>query len=54
MMAARPIWAEFIIHDNMGNVIGIREDAPQEAKQAYSDYKAKEDEYAKKGEFIPR
>lgn len=30
---------DYLIHDELGDFIGIRDDAPEEAKKAYAEFK---------------
>ena len=54
MMATSPVWAKYTVFDNMGNVVGIKEDAPEYVKQAYAEYQSKLNELTEKGEYIDR
>lgn len=53
-MAEKPVWAGYTVHNEMGQVIGIRDDAPEYVKQAYAEYLKELKEYAERGKFIPR
>lgn len=53
-MIDMPIWAEYIVIDDDGLIVGLSEDAPEEAKEAYAKMKAEEQAYIDKGEKIPR
>ena len=37
-MEGEPIWFKYATFDDDGLVNGVRDDAPEEAKQAYADY----------------
>lgn len=53
-MDVEPIWFQYATFDDDGYVNGIREDAPENAKEAYREEKEREQEYIKAGERIPR
>lgn len=53
-MELEPIWFEYAIFDDDGELTGIREDAPQDAKDAYAEYVAEVQGYIDRGEPIPR
>ena len=37
-MEVEPIWAEYATFDDDGFIDGIREDAPEDAKEAFREY----------------
>ena len=53
-MMVEPVWARYATYDDDGYVSGIRDDAPQEAKEAFEKYQEEQREYQERGEFIPR
>ena len=53
-MELEPIWYEYATFDESGHVNGVREDAPQEAKDAYKKEQERLKGYTERGEFIPR
>lgn len=53
-MITEPIWREYATYDEDGYVSGVRDDAPQEAKDAYRKYVEEQNEYVARGEMIPK
>lgn len=37
-MDIEPIWADYVTFDEDGNINGVREDAPEEAKKEFAKY----------------
>lgn len=48
-MDIEPIWADYVTFDEDGNINGVREDAPEEAKKEFTKYwrKKKKNESSK-------
>lgn len=46
-MEIEPIWAEYATFDDDGFIDGIRDDAPQEVKEAFLEYQQKKQREAK-------
>lgn len=53
-METEPIWYEYATFGEDGFVNGVRDDAPQEVKDAYREEQERLKEYTEKGEMIPR
>ena len=53
-MELEPIWYKYATFDEDGFVNGIREDAPEDAKEAYREEQERKREYAREGKMIPR
>lgn len=53
-MIIEPIWWKYAIYNEDGFVSGVRDDAPQEAKDAYKEYIEEKNAYIERGEMIPK
>lgn len=53
-MESEPIWFKYATFDEDGFVSGIRDDAPEDVKEAYRAYKEEERRYIDSGEPMPR
>ena len=53
-MNVRPEWFEYAIFDDECEITGIREDAPQSAKDAYKAYIEKKERYMSEGKPQPK
>lgn len=50
----KPIWYEYATFDNDGFVNGIRNDAPEDVKEAYRKEQKQDKEYEEEGKKVPR
>ncbi len=53
-MMEMPVWADYVVVSDDGLITGLRDDAPEEAKEAYAEMKREEQRYIDNGEKIPR
>lgn len=53
-METAPIWYEYVVYDEEGDVSGVRDDAPQDVKDAYQAYIDRQKRYKERSEPIPR
>lgn len=53
-MTIEPIWSDYVTYDADGYISGIKEDAPQEAKDAYAEYIAEKEAYIAHGVMMPK
>jgi len=53
-MEERPIWEDYMIYDDDGDAIGLRDDTPPEIRNAYEAYQSAMQDYINRGEPIPR
>lgn len=52
-MKTKPDWLDYAIYDDDG-LCGIRDDAPDELKKSYNEYKEEEQRYIDNNLEIPR
>lgn len=53
-MEIEPIWADYVVYDEEGDISGVRDDSPPEIKEAYMEYLEQKQRYIDRGEMIPR
>ena len=53
-METEPIWYKYVVYDEEGDVSGVRDDAPQNIKDAYNEYMERQRRYKERNEPIPR
>jgi hypothetical protein len=53
-MMVEPIWADYVVYDEDGYISGVREDAPQNVKDAYNEYVRERERIIQSGEEVSK